>query len=76
MVKKFKYMDGLKGLKDELLPHPWLQSLYDSSIFFARAVRKILNTILSPFTGHVIYFVFQKPFVLETAADSAHLQSS
>lgn len=76
VLKKSKYMDGLKGLKDEMLPHPWLQALYDSSNFFARAVRKIINFVLSPFMGHVIYFVFQKPFVAEKNEDRTPLQSS
>lgn len=58
---RYSYLDGIKGLKDELpCSRTVLQKLYDSKNFPARIVRRLLNPLLSPLFGHMGYFVFRK----------------
>lgn len=52
---------GLKGLKDEILfLRPVLQKIYDGHSLFSKGLQKGLNIILSRWTGHIKFMVFQK----------------
>jgi len=60
LLEKSRY-DGIKGLKDEIvISKPILQKIYDSRNYFIRAVKYVLNSILSPITGHMSFMVFKK----------------
>ena len=60
LVKK-KKMQGLKGLKDEILIlHNILQKLYDSKSRFFYLVGLIIEICFRNFTNHAAFFVFQK----------------
>jgi len=56
-------LDGIKGMKDEVLfLKPILGKLYSirSNNFFIKSVKKILNYLLTPIGGHIILLIFQK----------------
>jgi SAM-dependent methyltransferase len=58
---KSEPIDGIKGLKDEiLLLKPILQPLYDSGCFSARIIKKVIDILVRPFTNHVMLFIFKK----------------
>ena len=52
---------GLKGLKDEtIFLRPLLQRIYNSSSVITKGLHKGLNIVLSKWTGHIKFMVFQK----------------
>lgn len=56
-----RLFDGIKGLKDEVPTlQPALQSLYDSKNLFARVLRRFLDVLSRPLSGHMGYFVFRR----------------
>jgi SAM-dependent methyltransferase len=56
-----RLFDGIKGLKDEVPAlYPMLQWLYDSKSPFARVLRRIVDRIMRPLSGHMGYFVFRR----------------
>lgn len=68
--KGFKKMavvrrSGLKGLRDELSklerPLRYIASLRDRNLFL-KVLVETLERCLSPVTGHISFFVFQKPY--------------
>lgn len=60
---------GIKGLRDELpgfeRPLRYIESLRNKNFFFKLLV-EIFERCLSPMTGHISFFVFQKPVVQST----------
>ena len=55
--------NGLKGLKDEIFfLKPILQFLfnYKGRNFFIRSIRRVLDIILAPFSGHMCELILQK----------------
>lgn len=53
-------LDGVKGLKDELLYlKPMLQRIYDSRWFLFRVVKKILDKLLKKWCGHSVLLVLR-----------------
>ena len=61
IMVKVSLFDGIKGLKDEVSAlYPMLQWLYDSKSLFARVLRRIVDVIIRPFSGHMGYFVFRR----------------
>lgn len=58
---KSEPIDGIKGLKDEiLLFKPVLQPFYDSNSFLARIIKKVINILVRPFANHMMFFIFKK----------------
>jgi SAM-dependent methyltransferase len=56
-----RLLDGIKGLKDEVTTlKPVLQGLYDSKSLFARVMRRVVDAVFRPLTGHIGYFVFKR----------------
>ena len=52
---------GLKGLKDEtMFLRPLLQKIYGGSSVISKGLHKGLNIILSKWTGHIKFMIFQK----------------
>ena len=61
VLRKQRFFDGIKGLKDEVAPiRGILQRLYDSSNLTARLLRRIADVVLRGSCGHMSYFVFEK----------------
>jgi SAM-dependent methyltransferase len=61
VLRKQRFFDCIKGLKDEVAPFRGiLQRLYDSSHFTARWLRRIADILLRSSCGHMSYFVFEK----------------
>ncbi len=58
---KHKYLNTIKGLKDEIscIQKP-LQILYDSSLLPARVVRKAIGSVVKYFAAHASFYVFKK----------------
>ncbi len=60
LLKKGRY-DGVKGLKDEItVLKPIFQRLYDSSNFFSRGIKYLLNCLINPLTGHMSFLILKK----------------
>jgi len=60
LVKK-EYLDGIKGLKDELtIMKKVLQKTYDSRTFIGLVVSKIISILFKRFSSHSILLVLQK----------------
>ena len=60
-LRKQRFFDGIKGLKDEVAPIRGIfQRLYDSNHFTARLLRRIADVVLRGGCGHISYFVFEK----------------
>lgn len=61
VLRKRRFFDGIKGLKDEtLLFRNTLQHMYDSSHLVARLLRRLIDVVLRGACGHMAYFVFEK----------------
>ncbi len=61
-IKRLPF-DGIKSMKDEVLfLKPIFGKLYSirSNNFFIKAIKKILNFLLTPISSHCILLVFQK----------------
>lgn len=59
-VRTYSY-DALKGLKDEFkVLKPFLQKLYDSRGFVARAIRFAMTFFLAQLAGHMMLLVLKK----------------
>ncbi|MFS4461141.1 class I SAM-dependent methyltransferase [Bdellovibrio sp. HCB2-146] len=55
------FMDGVKGLKDEVpFLQPILGPIYSSKKLPLKVARKLLQVCLSPFSGHICLFVLKK----------------
>jgi ubiquinone/menaquinone biosynthesis C-methylase UbiE len=56
-----RQLEGIKGLKDEVLvlKKP-LQRVYDSQNFFVKVINYFLARVLAPFSAHAILQVFKK----------------
>jgi SAM-dependent methyltransferase len=51
---------GLKGLKDEVtLLKPFLQKLYNASHPLAKIIKRLLESLLNPWTGHSSLLIFK-----------------
>jgi SAM-dependent methyltransferase len=60
-LRHSSYLDGVKGLKDEIpLLRPLLQRIYGSRSVVARVVIRALDISLRRIAGHLGYFVFQR----------------
>ncbi len=56
-----KYLNGAKGLKDDLkILQPILSKIYRSKNILARIIKKVITLLFSPFCGHVVLLVFRK----------------
>ena len=56
-----KFVDGLKGFKDEILfGNSWMQSIYEGRTFLVKIVRRLLDILLSPWASHMALMVFKK----------------
>ncbi|MBT3817674.1 MAG: class I SAM-dependent methyltransferase [Candidatus Magasanikbacteria bacterium] len=59
-LKKKKYLDGVKGLKDEILiGKKYLQKLYDARSFVLKVFKHSLGICLAPVTSHSILLVME-----------------
>ena len=59
---KRKTLDGLKGLKDELvIGKRYLQRIYDGKRQTARVLKKAMDVCLRCFSSHSVLLVFRKP---------------
>jgi len=60
-LRKRIHLDGLKGLKDEILfLKPTLQKFYDNKNKFVTLLRAVISRILAPISGHSILLIFTK----------------
>ena len=60
-LRHASYLDGVKGLKDEIpLLRPLLQRIYGSRRTVARMILRALDVASRRFAGHLGYFVFQR----------------
>jgi hypothetical protein len=58
---KYKAMDGVKGFKDESKHfQPILQWIYDHPSLPVKAIKRVLDIIMSPLTGHSGLYIFYK----------------
>lgn len=54
-------LDGIKGLKDEVMfLKPVLQPLYDSDNFVVRIIKNVIDVLVCPFANHTMLFIFKK----------------
>jgi SAM-dependent methyltransferase len=61
VLRQSSYLDGVKGLKEEIpLLRPVLQRIYDSKMVLARVIVRALDVASRHFAGHLGYFVFQR----------------
>jgi SAM-dependent methyltransferase len=56
-----QHLDGLKGLKDEIVfLKKTLQKIYDSKNLFGMALAKMISMVFSRFSSHSIFLIFIK----------------
>jgi len=54
-------LDGAKGMKDEIpFCRPLLRWMYNNNTLIAKVLRRIFNILMSKFSNHIMFYIFQK----------------
>src|SRR3989339_1143819 len=53
-------LDGVKGMKDEILFfRPLFRWIYNNNTLMAKVLRRITNILMSKFSNHITFYIFQ-----------------